>query len=1082
MKSKKHIFFKQLDKFIFKYHLIKFLQSLTIGIALLISISLLLIFFNYFTYPDTGIKKVIFGFYVLISLGILTEFILSKIPPLFIKKKRLSYRQAASIIIKMDPDFDDRVISIIEFEESGSQNPLIIASINQKIKQLKFLDFKNILSLSPVKKSLIYLATTLAFLFLIAMFNADILRKGTVKLVNYNKYYPKPAPFHFVLLDKKLETKQDSDFVVHLMIKGRQIPQNVFINISGQAYIMQPDKKSPGLFTYTIKNPQEPIDFYFSAAGFKSPFYRLKIKYIPLITSSKFLIIPPAYTKLKQQYFYNSSNLVVPQGSTINCWLKTENTASIILIKDSVALDTLNAKHKTFFSIIAGHDMLLGIKLIGTSSITNTIQVKIKTIPDQPPSLKLYETTDSTNLNIKYFHLEISDDYGISTLKFFIQSEKQTTSFKIPVSHDREQIQNLVFSFDSITDKANNVTYYFVVCDNRRPKPNCTQSEKYTFTKPDPASLSDIIDSLDQQLQQKAETANLLAQQLKDLANQYQQKLLTENLSDWEKKEATRQLAQKTNELQNLLQEIDQLNRQRNSLINSFSNISKELEQKQQMLDQLLKQILNKDLQKLLEQLSQILQEKQPGTKPQNLQQLAQQYQMLSQRLDKTLEFYKKIALQQQLEQQSKTLKQLYTRQDSLRKALTHTKHTQKLATTQQQIQKQLQQASEQYQKALEQNRTLNHPMPMQDLSASFNQIQQMMQQNQQLLSQGKKAKSKHLQKQIIDSLNSLSQKLQQNLRQAQAKAQMLDLQKIYKLITYFELFSNNTEKTIIQTQKLHPGSQSLPAITNSIILLKKQYSPISDSLLSLSAENIQLANIIDQKVYKIHSDFSQLDKYLDRRMHTMVITTEKDILSNANIILLILTQVANSIEKQMQNAMPNMQQQGQQQALMPLQQLQQQLQKQLEKLLEQAQKGQLNPKDLAQTLILKEKINFETEKLLDQFSNSIDIAKKLKEIKKINNQIERNLVDKQLDESIIKQAQLMKVKLWEAQDAIKRQNEYEKRRIAEHQKQIFYNSNVKKLNLYQKQYTDYQDIIKLKTIKLNQFYNDIYKSYRLNQ
>ncbi len=1085
MKANKNIFFKQLDHFIFKYHLIKFLQSLFIGLSLFILITLLIILFNYYTYPSVKTKRIIFAFYILISSGTLLEFVLIKILPILSKKRRISYKQAATLIIQLDPEFDDRLLSIIDLSTKNNQQPLIQASINQKISSLKLLDFKNILTLKQIARSIRYVAVTIIFLLLIAFFNTDLLRTGTMKFVNYNKFYPKPAPFKFILLNSKLETTQDSDFTVRLKISGEQIPQNVFIVIKGQSYLMPRSPKTNNTFYYTIKNPSQPIEFYFTASGFSSTHYKLKIKYLPLITSSKFVEIPPEYTGIKPQTFYNVTNLVVPQGSKVIIKLRTRYTSKIVFSRDSMVIDTIQPKKTSSFSTIIRKDQNLKIRLIGISKLTNTLSIKIKTIPDLSPLIKLAQATDSTNLNIKYFNIYINDDYGFSSLHFVLEQNGKKISYNIPLSRDKEQNLAFAYSFDSIMRDLRNINYYFVVCDNKTPEHNCTKSEKYSFTKPDPSELTSQLDSLDQTIEQKAQTAKILAQQLEQMSLQYQQKLLTENLSQWEKKEYARQLEQKTNELQSLLNEIQQLNQKRNTLLSSFSSQSAELEQKQKMLDQLLQQVLNKDLRKLMDELKQLLEQKQARITPKDLQNINQNYQMLSQKLDKTIDFLKKVAIQQNLEQQSKSLEELSSRQDSLRHALGKKQsNTQSLSQKQQQLQKQLQKTENQYKQALEQNQSLKHPIPMQDLSQSFENIKKMMQQNQQLLSQGRKQKSRRLQKQIIDSLQNLSQKITQNMKQAQARAQMIDLMKIYKLISYLEFFSYRVEQTISQTQKLTPNNQSLPVLGKSIASLKNEFTPIADSLFSLTSQSIQLSRIMDDKIYKIKANLSSLQTYLDKRMKNMIVQQEKDILSNTNIILLILTEVATSLEKQMQNAMPNMQQpqQGQQQALMPLQQLQKQLQQQLEKLIQQAKKGQLNPKDLAQSLIFKEKINFEIQKLLDQFSNSLQVAEKLKEIQKINNQIERNLVDKQLDESLLKRAQLMKVKLWEAQNAIKKQNQYENKRIAEHQKQIFYDANLKQLNLKHIQQTDYLRLIQQNTLKVNKFYYDIFKSYRLNK
>ena len=1076
-------FFKELQKFIKKYHLIKFVQSALFGISLILIIYLILVVFNYFFYPSIKTKKVIFFFFSFVTLAIFFDFILLKFLPIIFPKKRISYKQAAILLIESDTKFDDRLLSIIDLSQKQKADNLIIASIKQKINELKFISFSKILNLKSITKSLKYLGITLIFIFSITIINVDIIKVGTEKLINYSKYYPKPMPFKFIILNKNLTTKQDSNFVIHLLIKGSIVPQEVFIVYNNQKFLMYKDKNNSNTFFYVIRKPQNDLKFYFNALGYNSKTYTLKIKYLPIITSSKILVVPPSYTQLKAKTFYNITRIKIPEASLIKLSLKSQKTDTIIFCLNQSKYDTLKARKTTYYTMKIFKNANLKIILKNSYGLSNYLNLKINTIPDNQPYLEVNEKTDSNNLKIKYFDIKISDDYGFSKLNFYVKTANQTISYNLPISNKNEQNISFAYSFDSLLKISPKIEYFFIVCDNKTPKPNCTKSIQLTFSNPNNLEIANQIDSLSKLIEEKAQTAKNLSNTLKELANQYRQRLLTENLSQWERKEQIRELQQKTSELHTLLEEIQNLNKQKNNIINSFSEYNLELEQKQKALDEVVKNILNKDLQKLLEELQNILKNNNAQVNNKKFTELTNNYQQLNEKLNKTLDFFKKLAIEQMLNQQSQTIKDLQKKQDSILKALKNKKsNTDKLAVEQEKLQNQLEQTKKEYEKIIEENKTLNNPLQMEDLKNNFENIKQMMQQNQQLLRQEKRLKSKKLQQNIIDSLNTLSNKIKQNLQTSQKQAQLLDLIKIYRLIVNIEYFSISVENILNKTVKLKSGIQSLPVLEESIIKLRNQFIPIKDSLLSLSAQNLQLSRIVDDKIYSISVEINNLAQWIEKRQKNSIIKSEKIILENTNIILLILTQIANSIEKQMKNAMPSMQQNQGQQKLASLQQLQSQLQKELEKLLKLAQQGKLNAKDFEQSLIFKEKINSELYKLLEEYANSLEVAKKLKEIQKNLKQIEKKLVNKQIDESLLKNSKLMKVKLWEAENAIKKQNQYDNKRVAEHQKQIFYKSEATNYKPEKTQFTDFQSNIRFKTIKFSQFYFNIYKNYRYSK
>ncbi len=92
-------------------------------------------------------------------------------------------------------------------------------------------------------------------------------------MFQYNTYFPKVAPFEFVVENNDLKAIQQKDFTLKLKINGNQLPQDVFIQYEGSTFKM--DKGSNVAFNYTFRNLQHDETFTFKAAGYDSKEYKL---------------------------------------------------------------------------------------------------------------------------------------------------------------------------------------------------------------------------------------------------------------------------------------------------------------------------------------------------------------------------------------------------------------------------------------------------------------------------------------------------------------------------------------------------------------------------------------------------------------------------------------------------------------------------------------------------------------------------------------------------------------------------------------------------------------------------------------
>ncbi len=72
------------------------------------------------------------------------------------------------------------------------------------------------------------------------------------------QFFP-PAPFEFIVLNDKLQTEQNKDFVLQVKTQGKVMPENIAIQIGDEEYFLQTTK--PGVFEYTFSKLSKDTTF-----------------------------------------------------------------------------------------------------------------------------------------------------------------------------------------------------------------------------------------------------------------------------------------------------------------------------------------------------------------------------------------------------------------------------------------------------------------------------------------------------------------------------------------------------------------------------------------------------------------------------------------------------------------------------------------------------------------------------------------------------------------------------------------------------------------------------------------------------
>ena len=169
---------RKLDVFIRRFYKNLLLKGLLYSLALLVFVFLLLNLLEYFGYNGTGTRTFIFYSYIFLAAVLLVFFVLRPAVKMCKIGRRLSYDKAAEIIGSHFPQVSDKLLNLLQLKELSktSDSQLLIASIEQRTKELSPIPFHKAIDKKKTKRGLAYSLFAVFFLLLTAMVFPSFLR------------------------------------------------------------------------------------------------------------------------------------------------------------------------------------------------------------------------------------------------------------------------------------------------------------------------------------------------------------------------------------------------------------------------------------------------------------------------------------------------------------------------------------------------------------------------------------------------------------------------------------------------------------------------------------------------------------------------------------------------------------------------------------------------------------------------------------------------------------------------------------------------------------------------------------------
>jgi hypothetical protein len=1124
-----HILLEKLDEFIRKYYKNQLIRGAIYTTGIVIAFYLSIALLEYYGHFSTTFRTILFYLFILTNTYILTKFIV--IPLLKLNKigKIISKEQAAEIIGKHFSNIQDKLLNVLQLHSAlktnikhpggygtgQTSNILIEASINQKIKELKPIPFASAIDLRKNKKYLKYALVPLLFLFAILLGSPSMLTESTERLLKHSTYFEPISPFQFIIQNKNLSVPQQEDFLLTVKTEGKELPEDVFININESEYKLNKENKNQ--FSFLFKNVQKNIPFRFSADGFYSKEYELVALPKPVLLNFTVELHYPQYTGKKNEVLSNSGDLVIPAGTKVVWHFSTQNTRQIKLIfPDTVFFIHPSEENKFTASRIFLKDKSYSITasnefLQNKDSVTYSVNV----IQDMFPVISVEEKKDSISLKQFYYAGTIKDDYGFSKLtfnyKFLVHRDSShlNTQYSILNTQIIPIIKTVTSqSFYHFWDMSNlnispgdEIEYYFEVWDNDGINGSkSSRSQTMIYRAPSLKELAQNAEKKNSEIKKEIEESSKQARALqKEISELYKKILEKKNLS-WEEKKKLEELLKQQKELEEKVNDIIKENSINIQQQLEFQKPSDEIIEKQKQLQQLMEQVLTDEMKKLFQEMQKIMEKMDKDKIQEMLEKMQLTNKDIEKELDRTLELFKRMEFEQKFEQTLNQLKELSKKQDEL-----GDKSLEKnvLSTRDKELKKQQDSLNKEFgdiRKSLDdlqkKNSELENPENMPDTKQKQEEIQQEMENSSKELNEGKRKNASKSQKNASQKMNQLAQQMQEMLNEMQAQQEGEDEHALRDILNNLIQLSFDQEDLMKEVEKTKPDNPQYVKLSRQQKKLKDDAEMIEDSLFALSKRQPAISSVVNREISAINSNMEKSIELMSKRENRFtpeIASRQQFSMTSINNLALMLNESLNQMQSNCNSSSGHCTKpgsckkpgHGKKPSYSSARQMQEQLKKQIEELKKAMEKGQKeggkkhgNSSGWSEELVKIAAQQEALKQLLRQLQKEGglhpgDMANTLKMIE----ESQKDIVNKNLTEETIKRQQQILEKLLDFEKAEK-ERDTEQKRQAEQPKKDDFKRNLSDFIEYNKRKEKESELLKTVPPSFKNFYKNKVEEY----
>ncbi len=1096
---------EKLDGFIRKYYKNQLLRGLiySTGLVLLFFISVTVL--EYYAHFNTAIRTVLFYSFIFASGFIFVKYIAIPLSKLYKLGQLITYEDAAHIIGKHFSNVQDKLLNTLQLQQqsANSQLPtpnsqlptpnseLITASINQKIKELKPIEFTSAIDLSENKKYLKYALIPVLLIAVILFSAPSIIRDGTKRLVKHADFFEMESPFQFVITNSDLKTVTQEDFELKVKLTGDEVPDIVYVEIDGNEFKLE--KENIVNFNYLFKNVQKNTRFQLSADGFKSKEYELIALPNPVLLDFDIALGYPNYLNKKDEVVKNTGDLVIPAGTKITWSFNTKNTNQLRLNFNDTSFAVPPASENSFnYSTRLFKDKIYSVTtanqfLKNKDSVTYTINVT----PDAYPQIDVEEKKDTASAKLIYFRGEVKDDYGFNKLMFnyrFITNndsaantnEKKFNPNSRAVAINKAVTQDQFYHYWDMNElgvsPGDQIEYYFEVWDNDGVTGSkSTRSQKMIFKAPTLKELDLNTDKNNNKIKEDLLESINQAKEVQKELNDLQRKIAEKKTLSWEEKKKLEELLDKQKELQKKVEKIKNENQQNNQQQSEYKQADEKIMEKQKQLEELFDKVMTPEMKEKYDELQKLLEKLDKNKIQEMLEKMKLDNKDLLKELDRNLEVFKQLEFEQKLQKSIEKLEELAKKEEELsKKTEEKNSNAEQQKEKQDALNKEFEDAKKDLKELEKKNAELEDPKKMENTEPQQEDIQKDMEKSSEQLDKKDKKNASKSQKSAAQKIKKMSEQLSKMQQEMEEEAEGEDIDKLRGILENLLQLSFGQEALMGELSKAKTNDPQFFKINQKQKKLQDDSKMIEDSLVALSKRVPKIQAVINREISAINMNMEKAIAEIkeaptpsfDGKNHKEEgLSRQQFAMTSINNLALML----NEALMQMQDAAKQKDGPpgspgsgsckkpggaGKKPSAAGMRKMQEQLNQQIKKLKEGMEKNGNKPgnkpgeggagmsKELAQLAAQQEAIRKEFQKMADQINKDGKGGGGMGKLAEKMEETETDLVNKMISQETINRQEEILTRMLESEKAEKEREMEEQRQSNEAKNENFSNPN----------------------------------------
>ncbi len=1042
-----HQLLLKLDVFIRKYYKNQMIRGALYCMAIIFFTYLVVTLAEYFGRFSIAMRTFLFWSFVAGVLFVLGKFFLLPLAKIFRLGKIISHEQAAQIIGKHFPHVQDKLLNTLQLKSMASlgDNSLIEASIAQKIGELRPVPFSSAIDFRENRKYLKWVLPPVSIILILLFAAPSILTKPTERLIKHGQIVAEEAPFTIRVTNENLTTPENEDYTVHIELSGEEIPEKVYVLIGTQQF--QLEKQNAVAFSHTFKNVQDDFSFAFSANGFFSDQYELKVIPSPRLIDFGIALTFPAYLQRSSENIQNTGDLVVPEGTQVQWSFNTQNSDLLLIHMGDSTYTIPTGSNRGNFRQTA-------VQSIGYSIQTSnqyipfgdSIHYRIQVIPDLHPSITMQEEKDSSTFKWLYFTGEVKDDYGFRRLTFNYRLSQRNGQPVEDVLHTIELPINTQSTGDIFFHSWNLgelgitpgdvFTYFFEIWDNDgfRGSKSATTGER-EYVVPSEEELEENINQQNEDIKDKLEESIKEAKDLEKQLEELQRQLLDKQEMNWQDKKKLEELMKRQQELQKQVEEIQEQNQQKNKQENEFNQPNEKLQEKQKQLEQLMEQVMTPELQKLMDEMQRLMEELNKEEIQKELDKMDLNNEDLEKELDRALEQFKQLEFEQKMDKAIEKLEKLAQEQEKLaNESEKKESNSDELKEKQDSLNKEFEELQKEMDELEKLNDELETPNGMPDTENQEQEIEQEQKKSSDELSKSKKSNASKSQKSAAKKMQDMADQMQLAMESGEQEQQEEDMESLRALLENIITLSFDQESLMNNFSKVDQKDPNYNKLGQTQRKLKDDAKMVEDSLFALSKRVPQVSAAVNREINLVNENMEKALASIPDRRTPEVTSSQQYVMTSFNNLALMLDEALKQMQQQSANSKP-----GSGSCNKPggngskpkpsagqIKKMQEGLSKQLEEMKKQGKNqgknnsmGQQMSRQLAEMAAKQAAIRKAVEeKAAELNQDGSGNGNELKQIAKEMEQLQKDIVNNQITEESIRRQRDIEIRLLKAEEA----------------------------------------------------------------